>query len=875
MMARHRFLSWLRLGLSAARSGDALAGANPVVDVKVQITGRSADLRVTMYGPGDVAGLLGHAIRRREPAPSAVGVSATAFPFVELTPADLPWRLSPGASGDGLLPWLVLVVVPADTPFGPRPGAPLPALTVSATELPDPTTLWAWAHVQVDAPASSADGASTAELARTRPELATARLIAPRRLERRARYRACIVPVFEAGRLAGLGEQVGPEVGMRPAWSTGDPQLELPVYDSWEFQTGDADDFETIARRLRGFDASSTAGVLAIDVRDALGTGDERSIRATGVLRPAGTTAEAIHPEIARALAGAIVTDQVDAVGLPLYGGTAAARSTPDPASVDGDWLAELNLDPRRRVLAAAGAAAVRADQDTLVAEVRRRLGQVDRANALVRGAQLAALTTARLGTRHLAARPATTAAMLWKRIPEGSRTAPAASRELLSPAMRRLARSGGPVARGRKTAPKPAWTRIGRDLDLTVARPQLRPGALATLGQVTAPPADPPTRPPVSPAERPPRVRVVRRVDSPRIVRRGVPIGQPTTRVEAERPRVPALRVLEDAAFREAVIAAEARRVDRLPPAVSGTAVVPADVDALAGAALETVAPIAMARRTAARVSVMNVDMVALAELTELRPAIDAPYAVVDRIATVAPERFLPDLGALPPDTVSVFEVDPAAVEAVMAGANHELARELAWRGISADPRATPLATAWRRLGGTGPDIQPIAGWSGHLGENGAADATVFVVRSELVRRFPGAVYTCVRAVTAPQVGRRPGDETLLPLFTGTCGADLAYAGFARPLAELRAGDGWYVTIQERPGSVRFGLDAEATGNTGTWANLSWADVEASPYLGLEPPRRPFPATPRWAASAAHMAAITERPAVRVAIHLDELLPG
>ena len=54
-----------------------------------------------------------------------------------------------------------------------------------------------------------------------------------------------MVPAFNVGRLAGLGQNVtaADEQTLAPSWQAG-AAVELPVYHSWRFRTGEDADFE-------------------------------------------------------------------------------------------------------------------------------------------------------------------------------------------------------------------------------------------------------------------------------------------------------------------------------------------------------------------------------------------------------------------------------------------------------------------------------------------------------------------------------------------------------------------------------------------------------------------------------------------------------
>jgi hypothetical protein len=95
------------------------------------------------------------------------------------------------------------------------------------------------------------------DLLRRNPERTLSRLLSPRRLDPSTSYVACVVPTFDVGRKAGLGEAISEddERTLRPAWDSGvgdgrTERVRLPVYYSWEFSTRTEGDFEALARRL-------------------------------------------------------------------------------------------------------------------------------------------------------------------------------------------------------------------------------------------------------------------------------------------------------------------------------------------------------------------------------------------------------------------------------------------------------------------------------------------------------------------------------------------------------------------------------------------------------------------------------------------------
>src|SRR5690606_21604105 len=137
-------------------------------------------------------------------------------------------------------------------------------------QLPSRAESWAWAHVQATVTAGLP--ADPAEALESMPEAFIARLTAPRLLQPRTDYLACVVPAFRGGVEAGLGQPVDAASSAQDAWDDDagdDAPVLLPVYFSWSFATGDAGEFETLVRRLRRVELPPTVGTVALDVGDA------------------------------------------------------------------------------------------------------------------------------------------------------------------------------------------------------------------------------------------------------------------------------------------------------------------------------------------------------------------------------------------------------------------------------------------------------------------------------------------------------------------------------------------------------------------------------------------------------------------------------
>lgn len=221
--------------------------------------------------------------------------------------------------------------------------------------------------------------------------------------------------------------------------------------------------------------------------------------------------------------------------------------------------------------------------------------------------------------------------------------------------------------------------------------------------------------------------------------------------------------------------------------------------------------------------------------------PTFDRP--LLRDLASVGLAHVLPGIDRIPADTVALVEPDHTAVAAVIAGANHELAAELRWRGFPGDSRATPLRTFWGRTRQEPsgaitvvPDVPPLRDWPAE-GPAAAPVGLVLLLRGELFRRYPNAyVYLAEAQWSEPY--RVVGAAQRAPLFHATLDADTVVYGFDLDRATAVGGGppgaaGWYVVIEEHPQEPRFGLSVDTAEGLHTWRDLSWAHVAESDLRG------------------------------------------
>jgi hypothetical protein len=432
MPIAYQFLPWVRRGLAVALDVEDNLGvgaplpARGSAHVGVTLAGSHASTAIApvpmrLYGPGDVIGIDQRVVVRTDPKPNATNFEPNYLAIVDFDPPDFPWMLTPARAQDDrrLRPWLVLIVLDRGKTGVPRfsVGAPLPSIRIKAqdvaSELPDLSESWSWAHAQL----VNDDPAQIQNDLQSKPGSNVSRLVCPRRLKERTDYVACVVPAFEPGRLRGLGlvpgETDAAMTTLAPAWNkSAGADVVLPVYYHWEFSTGPKGDFESLARRLRtpksyrGTPVEqqlSTAGTIPMSVDDLLSPTPGLVTTMEGALVPIKyTPGSPPHDDHAQSLEVIVNTPQdqvVNPVGdgpdsaagkrlevkPPLYGAWHAKkhqvfRAGVGPASapkLGSHWLADLNLNPRYRAAAGYGAEVVRKKQEEYVDACWDQIGDI------------------------------------------------------------------------------------------------------------------------------------------------------------------------------------------------------------------------------------------------------------------------------------------------------------------------------------------------------------------------------------------------------------------------------------------------------------------------------------------------------------------
>ncbi|HEX9622086.1 MAG TPA: hypothetical protein VF989_18195 [Polyangiaceae bacterium] len=1015
----YSFLPWVRHG-----AGNIITQADldPSVLVRVSVpieltlTGRlgagAPESRplpkvVPLFGPADIVGIDGRAVIRVEPPAGITNFEANLLPFIEFYDEDFPWRYTPAAPDTArqrLRPWIALVVL-KETEFSeaknvknqPLPHFDLAEGVAAENVFPNPAELWAWAHVHVNRDvAPDTDGSpahAKAGLEGTldeNPDLAHARLICPRRLEPNVGYHAFLIPVFEGGRLAGLGLEIPDSlVATASAWDAG--QTAFPYYRRWYFKTATLGDFEYLVKLLKPAVIGAEVGRRPIDV---LHPGAdlppiEEPADLDGVLRLGGllkvpdeALSEEERADAARFEAWddpyphAFQTAMAERVNLGSdyqHGGVGPPPSPeddhPDPIVVsplygrwhamvdrlltdaDGapvaeprNWVHELNLDPRFRIGAALGARVVQKNQEEYMQAAWEQVGDVLAANRVLKRGQLARAASLRLYQRYLAPlepeRLLTLTAPVHKRVVSEGLTvhghvlSSRVPKAVLSAPFRRLARPSATVVKRLSARAAPSVHRIVAGINagtLLPAPPKVAPAGALLLSDAAA--AVRPTD--AAPAaletlERAPWLRFVPLLFG--LVLLLLAFLLPVSGVVAAVFGALALATVFIFTYlarlvRGLKVAAMLNEENETPEAVDALPTVdnfvlstpgdgfsprPGATDsevavrfklALKDAFTLTAAP---ARRAApgaiALASLAGRTLSAIDPKTALvkrllgtlripprlkdaqtdtfvpvmaHPIIDTPmYKPLSELGT---ELFLPNIDKIPRDSLTLLEPNQRFIEAYMLGLNHEMARELLWRGYPTDQRGSVFRQCWDVSALLSPgltraerdllyDIKPAHRWrlGDDLGENhpnpAVADARlVLVVRGELLKRYPGTVIYAQKAdwhrgadgtadvdaerelveLTPAEQENPPRGKLRRPLFEAGVEPDIYFVGFDLDPSEARGGTsasedaGWFFVFQERAGETRMGADEdleETPPRLVNWNNLSWGHLGTAP---------------------------------------------
>ncbi|MGH9330178.1 MAG: hypothetical protein ACRD09_07045 [Vicinamibacterales bacterium] len=773
------FFGWQRLG--GALKGEPHAGrlrAKVKLEARAVETGeaQSAEVEFEFYGPRDVLGFLTGAVTGVSPAAGAQSAEETMCAFVELGAPDVPWRYTPvprdAVHADAWQPWIVLVVGPTNQ-VALQPGGRVSIAHDVLMKHPLAQSA-RWAHVQQTNPPAPAQSHLVS------------RLLSPYDMAPNTDYLAVVVPAFTANGT--------------PAWSGGDAEVELPVYYSWRFRTGDAGDFKDLALRLRArnIDDAQVAQVGRGDLEYPLPVAaNVVTVRSALVppsaVPPSGVDPDGPAPADVTAANVAMRLPATDAQGrhivqLPRYGETWVA----DPLQPPAGWGAILNGEPRHRIAAGLGLWCGVAKQDLITDAARERAAGLFVAAQRMRALTAGLAAGGSLWTRHLPASPENRLALFGPALARVAATDAAGGGATVLSAI--TDRDNG-RSNGRPMPPALLSSAARRMLRPGTARArQAKPGALAPAAIIAAANSCSRLVPVRRPAEAPDGGKSQRGLPHADFL--GSDLGLGDSRNVFGAPDDAALaRSLTDAGadpdFLGVVPRARWAELLRAVVSPSGRRPTDATLAALRDRAVDDPQDTglgrlqeALGREPPPRARCRPVDLARLDKALQdaFRPDRNGVAArrVLDTIAGLDPAepfappeicpdldlpawRFLRDEGrkwlllgreGIQPDDVIALGTNPRFVNAFLAGLNTQALGEMRWRNIPVRSRCTPLRRFWERVtpataalpSAPTTDIVGIHKWTvnqplGHPDHAPDPDQTrqlVLVFRTELFRRYP-----------------------------------------------------------------------------------------------------------------------------------------
>lgn len=883
-----RFYAYARRGIRTL-GGDRDA-VSFTLDVKKGGSTETVGIDLSLAGPGNVSALQPTAVGKVYPVAGSVDMRAGALPYVEFTDPMLPWVLSPhGWNSDmGIDPWMALLCFPSDlcsVSIGDTrvtvSAAGLATASVSGGPLlPEPN------HVQMGAHIHDPDGKSLD----TEPgERAIARLVSLQQLKPRTKYTACVVPLFEDGRLAGLGQE--PTGQTLYAWQRGDDALTMPVYHHWTFTTGAGRGAEDMLRDLTAFDLENDPAVFPMSptfLSPLMDFDQQLAVDRTLFIPTEFPLRQPAPDELPEdvfndALGDALLPDF--AIPIPAYGRAYTDQDLANSMS-SAEWFQSVNCDFGLRRLAGAGTNIVRKRQEEMVAFIGEDAGAIKDANAIISRAHAARQLNAKT-TKTLRSNSVSAASLV-------GFTGPAAARTRIMD------------NDGKKTSLK-------KRVEGTVLDVALSPAVARQAGKRGLSPDEMQTGA---------KNAADAFADADRVAGASMPHDLVQTLIDQTAKGYASINV------EQTVVQLLGQLLDRNPG--DPPKVHPADEEMQA-----------WAQDTIER-SFLPKDAPKLKDIDDrfgripdgikraLDPANSVPPRIAERIGGAdeldgdnlpvrlihdpvwpdplfemlledSPELVAPNLRAMPEDSLTGVFYDPRAMEAVMVGANHELQRELRWRGMPVPNNASPIRRAFPApTDGSplDPDIQPIGDWDDtQLGTHAETDETnrpvqigfVAILRTPLLEKFPDIEVMLCKAVM--ENDQRTIDHTrttpVLPIMYGKLSRDLSYVGFPDlGNASLEGVDdplnpqqGYFLTFVQPKKGLTFGLNAptgdapQTPADLTSWNALSWSDLSADDIAPNAFDHAEGPAGLAWGKDGARMAGILlERPVV-VAIHLSDIL--
>ena len=863
---QYTFLPWLRRGIVQ------LVGAVPEkerlnVQLDVKASGdkgasTTVSRKAELQGPGDVGGISARAIVRTVPRAGVRDFEANFLPAIEFYDEDFVWRYTPEMPvNKQLKPWLCLVVL-TDEEFkrqGISSGkVPIIEITPQALRdaFPNPETTASWAHVHLNfgfptTMTKLEDILATVQknLAEN-PNLGCSRLLSPRRLKPNTQYTAFLLPAYEKGRLAGLGnaeKEVGETPNKKASWPSKTAvgaALPFPVYYEWTFGTASTGDFESLARQLRPADPKSLLGGGRLLDLQQTGWGQKYRSQLPGRPQAGAVVLESAlkipslsgadapkDPQEKLYFGKDIEADKAFAAELtkllnlgaePLTKGTANApkplfdnttleddpfvvpplygsfyRKEADKKIVadSSDWYKQLNTNPVYRAVASKGTTVIQEGQEEYMDRAWDQLSRLTETRAITRRWQYSLYLSDTFYTKRLLSTLAQAASTSGEAVKTQAQIV-----NLAAPMHGSLKSSGAGnfVSDLSGNAFSATYSRTFAKLTRTggplMRRLQDKPAGESFLLKVApAPPA------PVN--------YLLKAIDE------AIGFLNNLRSTASGAVNDPVFSLAFDKQLKEkglvGIIALRTALGDFRPYTIETfmkTAPVPKNKELYTSIADQIRPGKTIPARLRSLVGMASPSSAAGAEQIEMtRDRIEFPEPMYSALADRDPNLIIPSLERIPPNSVTVMEPNNAFIEAYLLGLNHEMARECLWRELPAaldgtffrqfwDVRNNPAATT---EADPFKDIKSVRDWTTTT-ELGAAQhrpatgsgVSVIVVRGDLLRKYPNTLVFLQKAKwkDGRQRKNRTFDTTIkMPIFSAHIAPDYVLLGFDVSLTELK----------------------------------------------------------------------------------------
>lgn len=945
-------------------------GAEELLDFDLQTDGQQTTLEKTVeiYGPGDIIGVNNDAVVRTDPEDWITNFEPNYLPYIEFWDEDFPWRYTPLApSGTNnnekkLRPWMTLVALKEDEfeKVAEFNGI-LPSFKLKSKKFedvfPSEQTLWAWASVHINDALSESDinaalGSLNTKL-QSNPALAVSRIMCPRRLDANTGYYCFLIPTFEIGRQAGLGTVTETNL-QKPAWTWADQQestLEFPYYYEWFFKTGTAGDFEALANLLQPITLDSTlVGKRLMDIQDP-GNIDlsgaspltPDTIDLPGALRPARVEEEPADPWWAAPTSEYDATDYKIAlkdfvntstsylsngtnnedpvITPPMYGRWHAKVNTLDTSITD--WLNKVNLDPKFRVMASAGAEAVRKNQEIFMQMAWEQVKDIEEANRLINQLELGVeagqsaydrsfdsvsdedklLFSSNVHARVIGDDNETVYANVENSIlPNGCFTG----------SFVKATRANGFLTGN--------FSSGGGAISTTTLISNLNSGSIA-VAQLYAAPSGMALYSILQPN------MLTSSFTTSLPARPTFALTVPSTFYNPGNGGTSSAMFI---AFNAAV--AQVHNYIGNPPAAQ-TSNPPLGISDAANAISDTILPTTSVLGVANRCLDVRSTTGSAVAFTAVKPILACPkieLPVIDYLYDFSPDMLMPNLNALPQNSVSLMELNMDMIESYLVGMNHEMASELLWREYPTDQRGTVFSKFWGSFKNADLDktriIKPIHTWRttspaglSNLGQNSPTtfnpeNILVLALRGELLKKYPNTLIYAKKAVwdktnnvddyakpRIPDSATNSLSNYREPIFFSQAG-DIAFFGFELDEAEIKGttfndqnvpadaqATGWFFIFKEMIGEIHYGLDEFSATNPlvspstlSNWDDINWGhfdnlSVENIKFVKLDVSfpneLQDQPNKLKWNKNSADMAGILLRKPAYICIHAKELI--